>query len=854
MPSRRTRWTLRGLAAAVLAFGSGVAPGAQQAPSRATAAADPPYRTFVSTYCITCHNSKVKAGSLQLDAINTQDLAAHHEAWEKVALKLRAHQMPPQGAKQPDAAVHAAALTALESALDSLFATHPNPGRTDTFRRLNRTEYRNAVRDLLALDVDVAALLPSDSASFGFDNVTVGNLSPTLLESYVSAAEKISQLAVGRPGLSVGGTTVRIKPDITQEGHIEGLPLGTRGGALVSHTFPVNGEYEITIRLARDRNEHIEGLLEPHDVELLVDGEQARVFTIAPISLSQGVSAADAASHATLDNHMKIRLPVSAGPHTLGVTFPKKPSLLLETARQPYEAHFNYYRHPRLQPAVYEISIVGPYNPAGAGDTPSRRRVFMCSPAGPPSGAARGAGAPQAQRGAGAEGPAALKEDGCARKILSTLMRRAYRRPVTDADLKKPFELYLAAKGEEGFDAGIEMGVSAVLTSPEFLFRIERDPASAKATAGKPDEGAKATAGKAYERDRATAAGAGEGAVYRISNLELATRLSFFLWSSIPDDELLDVAVKGDLDKPAVLERQVTRMLADPRSQNLVTNFASQWLHLRNLDSITPDMRLFPDFDDNLRQAFRQETELLVDSVIRENRSVLDLLRANYTFVNERLAKHYGIPNVYGSRFRRIEFGEEDAMRGGLLRQGSILLVTSYPTRTSPVIRGKWILDNVLGVPPPPPPATVPALDEVKIAKRNATVRERLAEHRKNPTCAGCHKLTDPIGFALENYDAVGRWRTLEAGEPIDASGTLFDGTDLRGVAGLQKAILNRPELFVTTLSEKLLIFALGRGAAYYDAPALRKIVRDASAQDYRFSSVVMGIVNSTPFRMRKAS
>ena len=427
-------------------------------------------------------------------------------------------------------------------------------------------------------------------------------------------------------------------------------------------------------------------------------------------------------------------------------------------------------------------------------------------------------------------------------------MRRAYRRPVSDADLKKPLELYRSAKDADGFDAGIEMGLAAVLTSPEFLFRIERDPASAKATAGKPAS-AKATAGRPAAR--AVPAGAPASQVYRLSNLELATRLSFFLWSSIPDDELLDVAARGDLEKPAVLEKQVKRMLADPRAENLVTNFASQWLHLRNLDSITPDMRLFPDFDDNLRQAFRRETEMLVENVIREDRSVLDLLRANYTFVNERLAKHYGIKNVYGSRFRRITFEGENAQRGGLLRHGSILLVTSYPTRTSPVIRGKWILDNVLGVPPPPPPATVPALDDVKMAKRNATVRERLAEHRKNPTCAGCHKLTDPIGFALENYDAVGRWRTLDAGEPIDASGTLYDGTDFRGVAGLQKAILSHPELFVTTLSEKMLTFAIGRGIGYYDAPAMRKIVRDSSAQDYRFSAVVLGVVNSLPFRMR---
>ena len=808
--NRRQRLMFRSIAAGMLAVGFVGAPSARQEPARAPSSADAPYRVVVKTYCLSCHNAKSKAGGLELTSINTQDLRDHSEVWEKVARKLRARQMPPPGSRRPDEATHTAALTALEASLDTLAVTDPNPGRTDTFRRLNRTEYRNAIRDLLAVEIDAAALLPSDSASYGFDNITVGNLSPTLLESYVSAAEKISQLVVGRPSLSPGGSTVRIRPDLTQEGHIDGLPIGTRGGALVSHEFPVNGEYEITIRLSRDRNEHIEGLFEPHDVELLLDGERVRLFTVAPPSLGTGQSSSDSASHATLDSHLKIRVPVVAGPHTVGVTFPKKPSLLLETARQPYEAHFNYYRHPRIQPAVYEVSIIGPYNPAGAGDTPSRQRVFVC----------------------------AQQNDSCAKRILSTLMRRAYRRPVTDADLKKPFELYSSAKAADGFEAGIEMGLSAVLASPEFLFRIERDPAGVR-----------------------------PGSVYAISDLELASRLSFFLWSSIPDDELLDVAARGDLDKPAVLQRQVTRMLADPRSRNLVTNFASQWLHLRNLDSMTPDMRLFPDFDDNLRQAFRQETEMLVDSVIRENRSVLDLLSANYTFVNERLAKHYGIPNIYGSRFRRIEFADDPASpksggegttkagaRGGLLRQGSILLVTSYPTRTSPVIRGKWILDNLLGVPPPPPPADVPALEAVKMAKKTATIRERLAEHRANPTCSGCHKLMDPVGFALENYDAVGRWRTVDAGEPIDASGSLFDGSEFRGVGGLQKAILAHPEFFVTTLSEKLLTFATGRGAEHYDAPAIRKIVRDARADEYRFSSIVMGIVNSMPFRMRSAA
>jgi mono/diheme cytochrome c family protein len=801
MPIQGRRWGFRWATAAVLAVGFAGNPGAEQAPSPAPAVPDAPYRSLVNTYCLTCHNTRTKAGGLELDAINTKDVADHWEAWEKVVRKVRAGQMPPPGARRPDEAGRAAALASLEASLDKLSVTAPNPGRTDTFRRLNRTEYQNAVRDLLALDFDATSVLPSDSSSYGFDNITVGNLSPTLLESYVTAAEKISRLAVGGPSLSPGGATVRLRPDLTQEKHVEGLPVGTRGGALVPHTFPLDGEYDISIRLARDRNENIEGLTEPHELDLLVDGARVRMFTVEPPKTLENVEAKYQPSQDALDSHLKVRIPITAGPHTLGVTFAKKPFLLLETARQPYEAHFNYYRHPRIQPAVYEISVVGPYNAAGAGDTPSRRRVFVCTPA------------------------KKQDEDSCAKRILSTLTRRAYRRPVTDEDLKKPFELYRAANTSDGFDAGIEMGVAAVLSSPEFLFRIERDPASVP-----------------------------PGAPYRLSDVELASRLSFFLWSSIPDDELLDTAAKGDLEKPAVLEREVRRMLADPRSRTLVNNFASQWLHLRNLDSITPDMRIFPDFDDNLRQAFRQETELFVDSVMREDRSVLDLLRANYTFLNERLAKHYGIPNIYGSRFRRVAF-EQDATRGGLLRQGSILMVTSYPTRTSPVIRGKWILDNLLGVPPPPPPPNVPALEATKTpGKRFATIRERLAEHRANPACAGCHRLMDPIGFALENYDAVGRWRTIDANTPIDASATLFDGTNIRGVAGLQEAILRNPEMFVSTLTEKLLTFATGRGVQYYDGPSLRKIVRDAATQDYRFSSLIMGIVNSTPFRMRKAS
>jgi hypothetical protein len=788
----------------LLGAGSLTAPvEAQESSAGAAVAVDAPHHALVSRYCLSCHNDRTRTGGFALETINTQALGDNWEAWEKVARKLRARQMPPAGGRRPDEAVYQAALASLEAGLDGLAAAHPDPGRSDTFRRLNRTEYHNAVRDLLALEVDVADLLPSDSSSYGFDNITVGDLSPTLLERYVSAAEKIAQLAVGRAGRAPGGTTVRIRPDLTQEKHIPGLPVGTRGGVLVEHTFPVDGHYDVSVRLARDRNEHVEGLTDSHQVELLLDGERVELFTVERPAYREDVALIYQPSHDNVDAHLKVRMPVTAGPHALGVTFPKLPSLLKETARQPYEAHFNYYRHPRLQPAVYEVSITGPYDATGPGRTRSREQVFVCRPA------------------------TADEDDACATRILQNLMRRAYRRPVTESDLQGPFELYRAARAADGFEAGVEMALAAVLVSPEFLFRIEQDPN-----------------------------GVETGEAYRLDDLELASRLSFFLWSSIPDDELLDLAERRMLRDPAVLEQQVRRMLADPRSRNLVTNFAGQWLHLRNLDAIRPDMRVFPDFDDNLRQAFRQETEMLVDSVMRENRSVLDLLRADYTFVNERLAKHYGIPHVYGSRFRRVEFdGDEDhAPRGGLLRHGSILLVTSYATRTSPVIRGKWILDNVLGVPPPPPPANVPELEETGTGARALSMRERLAGHRANPACASCHRLMDPVGFAFENYDAVGRWRDADAGAPIDASGMLFDGSAFDGVGDLQDALLARPELFVTTVAEKLLTFATGRGVEYFDGPAIRRIVREAEADDFRFSSLVLEIVNSAPFQMRKAS
>jgi hypothetical protein len=816
-----TRGTFSGAALLLMAFGVKWSLQAQPAA--------PPHVALVDEYCLSCHDADDKKGDLDLDAIASLDVAQHPDVWEKVVRKLRARQMPPVGRKRPDAATYDAVVGSLETTLDRAAQARPNPGRTGTIRRLTRTEYRNAIRDLLALDVDVAALLPPDESSYGFDNVTVGDLSPTLLDRYLSAAEKISRIAVGRASRSPGGETFRLPPDLTQEDHVEGLPLGTRGGAIVDYTFPRDGEYEFQIRLTRDRDELVEGLSEPHEIELLLDRDRIHLFKVAPpqrpgtaaaptptpasVSASAsgaaatGAAQATATSHAAVDQHLKIRIPVTAGPHAVGVTFLKKPSLLLETPRQPYQAHFNSYRHPRVQPAIYAISIVGPYAPAAtaataataaAGESPSRRRIFVSRP----------------------RTTAAADEDRAARQILSSLMRRAYRRPVNAADLAGPLTLYRQARTDAGFEAGIEMALAAVLVSPQFLFRVEHDPTGLPANTP-----------------------------YRISDLELASRLSFFLWSSVPDDELLDVAAAGTLHTPAVLDRQVRRMLADTRSRALVDNFAAQWLHLRNLDAITPDMRLFPDFDDNLRQAFRQETSLFFDSVLREDRSVLDLVRARYTFVNERLAKHYGIPHVYGSRFRRIEL-DDNSWRGGLLRHGSVLTVTSYATRTSPVVRGKWVLDTLLGVPPPPPLPDVPALKDNTV-DGSLSVRERLAEHRKNPQCASCHNLMDPVGLSMEKFDAIGRRRASEAGVAIDASGGFADGSKFEDVHGLEDALLRRPELFVGAFAEKLMTYATGRGVEYYDAPAIRAIVRDARGQEFRMSSIVLGVVKSPPFQMR---
>jgi mono/diheme cytochrome c family protein len=748
-------------------------------------------RAVVDQYCVGCHNEKGMQGGLALNTLDPDNVAGKADVWEKVVRKLRARYMPPPGLPRPDEKTYDAVVASLEGALDRASAVHPNPGRTDAFRRLNRTEYRNSIRDLLALDVDVLALLPSDETALGFDNITVGELSPTLLDRYLAAAQKISRLAVGGAIHSPGGDTFMVPADLTQESESEELPFGSRGGTSVHYTFPLDAEYEIQVRLARDRDSHVEGLNDHHQLELMLDGERIKLFELNP-------PGKDVLDHYGIDKDLHVRIPVKAGPHVLAATFVKKTSALLETELQPLQVHFNMDRHPRIQPAVYTITVLGPYRASGPGDTPSRRRIFVCKPNAP------------------------AEEAGCATRILSTLARRAYRRPVTEGDLAAPMKFYREARAHSDFDGGIEMALRALLVSPKFLFRIEKDPA-----------------------------GVAPNTPYRLSSLELASRLSFFLWSSIPDDELLDVAIKGKLTEPATLERQVRRMLADRRSEALVTSFADQWLFLRNLEFAIPDPRLFPDFDDNLRQAMRKETELFIESVMREDRNVLDLLRAKYTFVNERLAKHYGIPNVYGSHFRRIDFGADD-VRGGLLSQASILTVTSYATRTSPVIRGKWILSNLLASPPPAPPPVVPELKPSTVGGKFLTIRERLAEHRDNPACAGCHRLMDPLGFALENYDAVGRWRTAEGGIAVDASGNLPDGRKFAGASGLQQALLSRPELLISAMSEKLATYALGRGLEPFDAPAIRKIVRESRTSDYRFSSLILGVVNSTPFQMRR--
>jgi hypothetical protein len=738
-----------------------------------------------------------------LDKADLSTIPSDAETWEKVIRKLRAGTMPPPGNPRPEKAEAANLVATLETSLDRAAAAKPNPGRI-ILHRLNRTEYANANRDLLSLDIDVSSLLPPDDESYGFDNIAdVLGVSPALLEQYVNASRKIGRLAVGDMTTGPIVETWRTRPDLSQDQQVEGLPLGTRGGLVVRHNFPLDGDYNIKVVLARNSVEVTRGLEEPHQVEILVDGERVFQATVGGKVDTDLATRNPVSSRETLEARLQTRVRIQAGPHSIGATFVKKDNAEFDTILQPFlRTTLDPVNEVGL-PHIESLIVAGPSNPTGPGDTPSRRRIFVCRPADESD------------------------ELPCATKILSTLARRAYRRPVTDADLQPLLAFYREGRGDGNkesrgsFDSGVERALRLILSNPQFLFRLEHEPA-----------------------------GLAAGSVYRVSDIELASRLSFFLWSSIPDDELLNAASEGKLKDPAELEKQVKRMLADPRSESLVTNFSAQWLFLRNLRAVTPDPRSFPDFDDNLRQSIRRETELFVESIVREDRSILDFLNGDYTFVNERLARHYGIPNVYGSRFRRVRI--ENSARRGLLGQASILTVTSYATRTSPVQRGKWILTNILGTPPPLPPPNTPPLKENSESGRPMSVRERLEEHRKSPACASCHATMDPLGFALENFDAVGQWRSRgEDGVRIDSSGVLPDGARVDGPASLRDALLGRPDQFASTLAEKLLTFALGRGLDYTDAPAVRGIAAQAATGDYRFSALVLGIVKSTPFQMK---
>jgi mono/diheme cytochrome c family protein len=843
------RWRTGTAVAAVVWLAASVSGPLDVAPVRVAAQVSPsaptltPQRALLDKYCLTCHTAAAKsrgAVPVALDGLNLTDIGADAAVWEQAVRKMRAGLMPPAGAPRPDKAAHDDLATWLERELDAHAARHPNPGRTEPLHRLNRTEYRNAIRDLLDLEIDVAALLPPDDSSYGFDNIAgVLKLSPTLMERYLNAAQKVSRVAVGTPPPSPNIDYYRVPDDLAQDVHLPGMPLGTRGGTRIRYTFPVDGEYEVRVRLARDLNESVPVYTTAQQVEVSIDGVRAGIFTlpgagtaappprlapagdspeaerpqISQIQQTVRVTAKEREARNKADESWNLRVPIEAGPRDVVVTFINRTAALDETTRlpflRPYPAGVNI-PETRLGAHLRSVEIAGPYDPRGADEAPSRRRVFTCQPGQP---------APPASSAAGSAGG----EAACARTILSTLARRAYRRPVADTDVEPLLAFYREGRDSGGFDAGIERALRRLLVSPEFLFRVERDPAGAIA-----------------------------GRAYPVDDVALASRLSFFLWSSIPDDELLGLAERGRLSDPQVLTQQAERLLADPRAAAFVTSFAGQWLFLRNLAATVPVQSLFPDFDDTLRQAFRTETEMFFESIVREDRSALDLLRADYTFLNERLARHYGVANVKGSHFRRVPL-PEDSVRAGLLGHGSILTVTSYPDRTSPVVRGKWILENLLGTPPPPPIPNVGELRPTDGAGVVLSMRERMEQHRRNPVCASCHSMMDPLGLSLENFDAVGRWRTLgESATRIDASGILPDGTRFEGPDGLRSALL-QSDRFVPTVTEKLLTYALGRGLEHYDAAAVRTIVRDARRDDYRFSSLIAGVVRSAPFRMRTA-
>jgi cytochrome c551/c552 len=769
-------------------------PQASSLPKQVTDAAAE--RALLNQYCVTCHNEKLKTAGLELDKLDTAHVADHAEKWELVVRKLRSGMMPPSGMPRPTWDTYESMVGWLEGQLDKTASTHlPPPG----LHRMNRTEYANVIHDLLALDIDPTKYLPSDDSTRGFDNIAGAlALSPALLEGYTTAAAKISRIALGdvnEPALA----TYRVASDTTQDYHIEGMPFGTRGGLMVQHEFPADGDYVFKVfpinKGLMDNNTAF-GEITGEKLEFLVDGQRIHLY-----DWDKDVARGKAVHGGTADVHFQVK----AGVHTVGVTFlatQLAPSqdldehFLRSTIETGGLPGFKFYPH------VGKMEMLGPFKPSGASDSPSARKIFVCHPAN------------------------AAEETACAKKIVDTLARHAFRRPVTPADTETLMTFYQQGRNDGSFDTGIERALQRILADPEFVFRKEAQPQSL--AADQP---------------------------YHISDLELASRLSFFLWSSIPDDQLIDVAANNKLHEPAVLEQQVRRMLADPRADRLVINFTGQWLNLRALQTWAPTVSLFPDFDDNLRLAMRKETELFVGSVVHEDRSLTDLLDAKYTFLNERLAKHYGIPGVYGSNFRRVELTPEFDVRRGLLGQASIETISSYPQRTTPTVRGKAMMKIFLGVSPPDPPPNIPALKDQGAAVHGGakpTARQQLEIHRKNPPCSTCHKIMDPIGLSMENFDAVGAWRTAENGTPIDASGMLVDGSKLDGVKGLREALLRYSPQFVRVVTENLYMYALGRGSEYYDMPLIRSIVRDAESKDYRFSSLILGIVKSEPFQVNQ--
>ncbi len=787
------------------------APAARPAPA-ASATSATAQQALLKQYCIGCHDTRMQAGGLSLAAVSLDKVEADAEVWEKAVRKVRAGMMPPAGMPRPPRGALDAFAASIETAIDRAPAAAAHTGRVP-LHRMNRTEYANAIRDLLALDVDASTLLPADNSSRGFDNIAdVLGVSPSLLEAYVSAAAKVSRLAVGDRESAASQITYTVKGDVSQNQTLDGLPLGTRGGTIVTHNFPVDGEYGFRFALKRATGGVFGGAAAGQQLEVTVDGRPVTRFVLeeAPGSaFRQGRGARPPAAppadpleeRARMDGRLELRLPLTAGSHTIAITFIQPAHEVNEDlVRRPLSTTYNanigtQYGYGTV-PHLASVTISGPISISGVSDTPSRRRIYVCRPA-----------------SVADEGP-------CARRILTTLAQRAFRRVPQPADFEPLLAFFQQERDRTGsFDAGIELALRRILADPEFIFRFEPAPARVQ-----------------------------PGERYRISDTALASRLSFFLWSSIPDQELLTVAIAGKLREPAVLEQQTRRMLADPKARALVTNFAGQWLHLRALRSARPDDGIFPDFDDNLRQAFQRETELLFESVLRENRPVRELLDADYTFVNERLAKHYGIPYVYGPDFRRVRVASD--ARRGLLGHGSLLLVTSSPNRTSPVIRGTWILQNLLGSPPPVPPPDVPGLEERPTATAKS-VRERLQQHRSSPGCAGCHQIMDPIGLSLEHFDAIGMWRTHDEGVPIDASAQLVDGTRITGPESLRQALLDRSDAFVASLTEKLLMYGVGRETNYADMPAVRRIMQGAARQGHRLPDLILGVVNSVPFQWR---